>query len=186
MGGALVTRVGVAALSFLWIESRLILNVFSLDCATRRSTCGRSIRFGRTRSAARRAASRAEHASWRWTTGCSRKVPAPAKQTHGSTRASRDDASHHRCGPPPDKPPRIISSILFIYLIYFIRRGPPPMLGSGGRKVVLSCTGGPKSALAVEVLLEFGVDAVAVAGGITAWHTDGFEVVHVDDDDDDA
>ena len=43
--------------------------------------------------------------------------------------------------------------------------------------MVLACTAGPKSALAVEYLLEYGVDAVAVAGGLKAWGESGLELV---------
>lgn len=60
---------------------------------------------------------------------------------------------------------------------WVIAGGPPPMLGGGGRRVVLACTAGPKSALAVEYLLEYGVDAVAVAGGLKAWGESGLELV---------
>ena len=65
-----------------------------------------------------------------------------------------------------------------------IAGAPPPMLGGGGRKVVLACTGGPKSAIGVEFLLEFGIDAYAVQGGLDAWHDAGLDLVGVDDADD--
>ena len=66
-----------------------------------------------------------------------------------------------------------------------IAGGPPPMLGGGGRKVVAVCTGGPKSAIAVEFLLEFGIDAYAVDGGLAGWHAAGLPVAGLLDDDDD-
>ena len=64
------------------------------------------------------------------------------------------------------------------------------MLGGGGRKAwSLACTAGPKSALAVEYLLQFGVDAVAVAGGLKGWDAGGLELVDAfaeDEDDEDG
>ena len=59
------------------------------------------------------------------------------------------------------------------------------MLGGGGRSVVCTCTAGPKSALAVEYLLQFGVDAVAVAGGLQGWDAGGLELVDLFEEDED-
>ena len=68
---------------------------------------------------------------------------------------------------------------------WVIAGGPPPMLGGGGRIVVCTCTAGPKSALAVEYLLQFGVDAVAVAGGLKGWDAGGLELVDLFEEDED-
>mgnify|MGYP003318013544 CR=1 FL=1 len=61
----------------------------------------------------------------------------------------------------------------------------PSRVISGGRKVVAVCTAGPKSAIAVEFLLEFGIDAYAVDGGLLGWHAAGLPVAGLLDDDDD-
>ena len=66
-----------------------------------------------------------------------------------------------------------------------IAGGPPPMLGGGGRKIICACTGGPKSGIAVEFLLEFGIDAVAIEGGLTAWAKAGLPTIGIYDNDDD-
>ena len=54
-----------------------------------------------------------------------------------------------------------------------------------GARVVLACTAGPKSALAVDHLLQFGVDAVAVAGGLKGWDAGGLELVDAFEEDED-
>merc|ERR1712060_642415 len=38
-----------------------------------------------------------------------------------------------------------------------------------GRKIVVSCTAGPKSALAWEFLQEHGIEAFVIDGGFKAW-----------------
>ncbi|CAK0850215.1 unnamed protein product [Prorocentrum cordatum] len=54
----------------------------------------------------------------------------------------------------------------------WVAAGFPPE-GTSDRKVVVSCTAGPKSMLAWEFLREHGVDAFVVDGGFNAWSAAG-------------
>ena len=59
---------------------------------------------------------------------------------------------------------------------------------AGASAVVLLVCGrriDAKSALAVEYLLQFGVDAVAVAGGLKGWDAGGLELVDAFEEDED-
>ena len=96
---------------------------------------------------------------------------------------TEEQALGHEIGGVPGRTPPDARRLALDNMV--IAGGPPPMLGGGGRKVILACTAGPKSAIAVEFLLEFGIDAYAVDGGLLGWHAAGLPVAGLLDDDDD-